>query len=435
MIKYKLICTDCGSEYLKDEVEYVCPDCAVGQRPKHPTLGILKVEYDYKGLKKKFTPAALKRNKIKSQERYIDLLPLDDARLLPPLAIGPTPLEKVERLRSRLRLNGLFIKNDTCLPTGSFKDRASSVVVAKARELKKDIITTASTGNAATALAGMSASVGMKNVIFVPEAAPKAKLTQIAMFGARLVPVKGTYDDAFALSIEATKKFGWYNRSTGFNPYTIEGKKTAAFEIFEQLDFKAPDKVFIPTGDGVILAGTYKGFYDLLQLGLIEKLPQIVCVQAAGSCAIVDAIADNIVAQDFSPANIGRPKGLRYEWNGRLKPSATIADSISVSAPACGNWALKIVRETGGFGVKVTDDEIMAASKELSVYSGIFAEPAAAAAFAGLIKAAKDGRVRQDDTVVVLITGTGLKDIPAAMKVINIPEAIEPDIKLLGHSE
>ncbi len=425
MIKYKLICTDCGSEYLKDEVEYVCPDCAKGQRPKHPTLGILKVEYDYKGLKKKFTPTALKRNKIRSQERYIDLLPLDDAGLLPPLAVGPTPLEKVERLRSRLKLNGLFIKNDTCLPTGSFKDRASSVVVAKARELKKDIITTASTGNAATALAGMSASVGMKNVIFVPESAPKAKLTQIAMFGARLVPVKGTYDDAYALSIEATKKFGWYNRSTGFNPYTIEGKKTAALEIFEQLDFKAPDKVFIPTGDGVILAGTYKGFYDLMKLGLIEKLPQIVCVQADGSCAIVDAIADNIVAQDFSPA----------KWNGRLKPSSTIADSISVSAPACGNWALKIVRETGGFGVKVTDDEIMAASKELSAYSGIFAEPAAAAAFAGLIKAAKEGRVGQDDTVVVLITGTGLKDVPAAMNVINIPASIEPDINLLGHSE
>jgi threonine synthase len=412
MIKYKLICTDCGGEYLKDEVEYVCPDCARGQRPKHPTLGILKIEYDYKGLKKKFTPAALKRNKVGSQERYIDLLPLDDAGLLPPLAVGPTPLEKAERLRSRLKLNGLFIKNDTCLPTGSFKDRASSVVVAKARELKKDIITTASTGNAATALAGMSASIGMKNVIFVPESAPKAKLTQIAMFGARLVPVKGTYDDAYALSIEATRKFGWYNRSTGFNPYTIEGKKTAALEIYEQLDFKAPDKVFIPTGDGVILSGTYKGFYDLMKLGLIERLPQIIPVQAEGSCAIVDAISAAIPLNNICHPN-----------------ASTIADSICVSAPACGNWALKIVRETGGFGVKVTDDEIMSAEKELAAYAGIFAEPAAAAGFAGLIRSAKEGRVGPDDTVVVLITGTGLKDIPAAMKVIEIPPAIEPDIK------
>lgn len=410
MIKYKLICADCGKEYKEGEVEYVCPICAAGQKPMHPTLGVLKTEYDYGAVKKIFTRESLKANRIRGHGRYINLLPLNDISSLPPLDVGPTPLEKVERIRKKLGLESLYIKNDTGLPTGSFKDRASSIVVAKARELKKDIVTTASTGNAATALAGMSASVGQKNVIFVPASAPKAKLTQIAAFGATLIPVKGTYDDAFELSKQATVKFGWYNRNTGYNPYTIEGKKTAALEIWEQLGYRAPDKILIPTGDGVILTGTYKGFYDLKQLGLIGKIPQLIPVQSEGSSAIINALDSG--ADQVTP----------------LEKSQTIADSISVSAPACGRWALKIVRETGGLGIAVPDDEILSAIKELATYSGIFAEPAAAAAYAGLIKGVQTGKVSSSEVVIVMITGTGLKDIPAAMKAVSFPEPIEPDI-------
>lgn len=421
MSNYKLICTDCGKEYKKNDVEYVCPECAKGQRPMEPTLGVLKAEYNYDSIKKRFNTSVLLKNEIRHQGRYAEILPLEHISLLPPLAVGPTPLEIVERVRAKLGLKNLYIKNDTGLPTGSFKDRASSIVVAKAHELKKEIITAASTGNAATALAGMCASVGQKSVIFVPASAPKAKLTQIAMFGARLIPVNGVYDDAFELSKQATKKFGWYNRNTGFNPYTIEGKKTAALEIWEQLGFNAPDKVLIPTGDGVILSGTYKGFYDLKKLGLIDKIPQMIPVQAEGSAAIVNALNMPALRQ----AQGERPA--IYQAN-----ATTIADSISVSAPACGYWALKIVRETEGFGIKVSDDEILAAEKELAGLAGIFAEPAAATAYAGLVKGVKEGKIGSNEMVVVLITGTGLKDIPAAMKVVEMPAPIEPDINAVN---
>ncbi|MBU0506204.1 pyridoxal-phosphate dependent enzyme, partial [bacterium] len=281
-MKYTLKCTKCDKTHNPDNVEYLCPNCQ----------GILRVDYDYEKLKATLTQDVFAENPIRGHGRYIDLLPLEKHTSLPPLDIGPTPLDEVKRLRKHLGLKNLFIKNDTMLPTGSFKDRASSVLVAKAIELGKDIITTASTGNAATALAGMCASVGLKNKIFVPQTAPKAKLAQIAMFGGDLIPIKGTYDQAVALCREATEKFGWYNRNTGFNPYTIEGKKTAALELWEQLGYKAPDKVFIPTGDGVILSGTYKGFYDLKQIGLIDNIPAIIPVQAQGSAAIVRALLE-----------------------------------------------------------------------------------------------------------------------------------------------
>lgn len=407
MTKYTLTCLDCGQQYNPDDVEYVCPVCAKKQKPFYPLMGILRVDYSLNN------PLSPIHDSQRGHARYIDILPLNSADSLPPLDIGPTPLESVLRLRAHLGLKNLFIKNDTGLPTGSFKDRASSVVVAKARELKKDTIATASTGNAATALAGMCASIGMKSVIFVPETAPKAKLAQIAMFGARLIPIKGTYDEAVELSKKACENFGWYNRSTGYNPYTIEGKKTAALEIWEQLGNKAPDSVFIPTGDGVILSGTYKGFYDLKKLGLIAHIPRIIPIQAEGSAAIVNAINAN--ADHVEP----------------LKESKTIADSISVSAPACGNWALKLVRETHGFGITVTDNEIISAIKELATLTGIFAEPAAATAYAGLKKAVFEKRVSTDETVVVLITGTGLKDVPTAMKTVTIPESVEPNISAL----
>lgn len=411
MNKYKLICVDCGKEYKPGDVEYVCPGCSETQKPKRPTKGILKTEYDYENLKKKFVRSVLEKCRVKSQGRYIDLLPLNSVESLPPLEVGPTPLREVCRVREKYGLKNLYIKDDTSLPTASFKDRASSIVVAKARELKKEIVTTASTGNAATALAGMCASVGMESVIFVPESAPKAKLTQIAMFGARLIPVKGAYDDAFELSKEATKKFGWYNRNTGFNPYTIEGKKTAALEIWEQLGYEAPDKILVPTGDGVILAGTYMGFYHLKKLGLIEKMPAMIPVQAEGCSPTVDALLKD--AKGVEP----------------LKKSNTIADSIACSVPVCGNWNLGIVRETGGFGIKVSDAEILSAMKELASLSGVFAEPAAAAAYAGLVKNTKENKFSSKETVVVLITGSGLKDIPSAMKAVDIPAAIVPEIK------
>lgn len=412
-MSYHFQCVDCGKSYEASQVKYVCPLCAPAQKPMEPTRGVLKTIFDYDSIRKRFTKKTLQNSGDDGMSRYIDLLPISDPELLPPLKVGMTPLYEVSRLRKEWGLKNLFIKDDTGLPTASFKDRASSLVVAHARELKVDTVTTASTGNAATALAGMCASVGMKSVIFVPASAPAAKLTQIMIYGASIIPVDGTYDDAFELSIQATREFGWYNRNTAYNPFTIEGKKTAALEMWEQLGYKVPDKIFIPTGDGVILAGIYKGFYDLREMGLIEKLPQLIPVQAEGSAAIVKALEAKL------PEVVS------------LKESHTIADSISVSAPRCGRFALKATRETSGFGVTVSDKEIAGMIATLGRLTGIFAEPAAAAAAAGLHKAVNAGLVEKNETVVVMITGNGLKDVPTAQSVVQLPKSIKPNLNAL----
>ena len=376
-----------------------------------PTKGVLEVLFDYKKLRK-------------------PVLPLKDLSLLPPLKVGPTPLYKDTRLAEGLGFKNLYIKDDTGLPTGSYKDRASSFVVAKARELRKNVIVCASTGNAATALSGMCASVGLNCVIFVPSSAPAAKLTQIAIYGANLIPIKGTYDDAFELSLAATREFGWYNRNTAYNPFTIEGKKSAALEIFDQLGSKAPDKVFIPTGDGVILAGIYKGFKDLKEIGLIDKIPQLIAVQAEGSAVITGFYNSLILSLSKDGGAVAH--GSSFDRLTMSSPRAdchTIADSICVSAPRNASWAVKILKETKGRCVTVTDDEILSAMKRLGSLTGIFAEPAAAASAAGFFKIAEE--LDPKERIVLLITGNGLKDIPAAQQTIRTISPIEPDIKEL----
>lgn len=410
MSKYLFECIDCRKHYVPGEVEYLCPECSAEQKPMQPLNGILKCIYDYEQIAKEIDVGQLEDDKEGGFERYLDLLPITAEDSLPPLITGITPLRNVQRIAHELGLDEVWLKDDTCLPTGSFKDRASSLVVAMAREQGKDVIATASTGNAATALAGMAASMEMESVIFVPEDAPKAKLTQIAVYGGRLIPIKGTYDEAFELSIKACEKFGWYNRNTAFNPYTVEGKKTAALEIWEQFEYSAPDWVIVPTGDGVILAGIEKGFFDLKQVGLIDNVPKLACIQAEGCRPIVDAIENK--------SGIITPE---------LKPK-TIADSISVGVPRAGNWVLNALRDTQGIAISVSDEEILSAISYLGRTTGIFAEPAAATAIAGLKKMASGGMIGSEESVVVLVTGNGLKDVPAAMKSIEIPKAIAPSV-------
>lgn len=407
MTEYRLRCTDCGKGYGAREVEYLCPACTRTRAPGSSPRGVLRVEFT-QPLAAPFPDPAWP-----DARRWHALLPLASPDLLPPLAVGPTPLHRVPRLGAEIGLPGLLVKDDTVLPTGSLKDRASSVVVAKARELGRDTITTASTGNAAVALAAMTASVGARAVILVPKTAPIAKRTQMLVFGATVVPVEGTYDDAYALSLEATAAFGWYNRSTAYNPYTVDGKKTVAFEIWEQLGRKAPDAIVVPTGDGVILAGVHKGFCDLRAAGRVDRLPRLYAVQAEGSSAIVRSL-------DVPGDDVAAHEGAK-----------TIADSICVSVPAAGRWAKRAIRETGGAGLRVTDDEIARAIGRLGRTSGIFAEPAAAAAIAGAARAAERGLVRKDETVVALVTGTGLKDVAAASRAVTMPEPIAPTLEAL----
>jgi threonine synthase len=304
----------------------------------------------------------------------------------------------------------VHLKDDSQNPTWSFKDRASALVSAYAMENKLDTIVTASTGNAGSSIAGICASQNQKAVVIVPEKAPVAKLTQIIMYGATIVPIKGTYDEAFDLSIKATGEFGWYNRNTAYNPLTVEGKKTVSFEIFEQLQFKVPERIFVPVGDGVIIAAVYKGFEDLLKLNMFDSMPVVVAVQAEGS--------DNLV------------RNLNSEYF-RIIQSVTVADSISVDVPRNFHMARKFIHKYEGEAITVSDEEIIAASSVLSKSTGLFAEPAGAAAFAGLLSYIQDGKIGDDSDNVVLLTGSGLKDLKPLTTKLSIPQAVDPSIENL----
>lgn len=399
-----LKCLICGREYSPNEVEYVCP--------LHGDEGILDVQYDYGLIGRRISPASLAEDRNYTIWRYKPLLPIDPDSPVPPLTVGWTPLYQADRLAAGLGLKHVWVKDEGREPSASFKDRASAVAVVKGRERGAAVITTSSTGNAGAALSALCASVGQRNVIFVPESAPPAKIAQLLVYGSTVVLVRGTYDDAFALCSQAAKEFGWYNRNTGFNPYMTEGKKTASLEICEQLGWQAPDRIFVSVGDGCVIGGVHKGLKDLLALGWIDRMPKIMGVQAAGSAALYEAWRTGIDAMQMTPID-----------------AQTIADSISAGLPADRIKGLAAVRETNGAYIKVTDEEILAAIPVLARGSGVFAEPAGAAAYAGLAKAVADGLVDPEERIVVLSTGNGLKDIASARKSVSEPYVVDCDIE------
>jgi threonine synthase len=394
-------CRRCNAELGPDEATYRCPRCS----------GNLDVRCDI---------AQTDRDRIAQSRdpslwRYAPLLPVpvaaDDAG--PLRGVGGTPLYCAPRLAQELGLGRVWLKDEGRMPTGSLKDRASAVVVQRARALGLSPIITASTGNAGVALAAMAPCAGIAAVILVPASAPPAKLAQLQVFGAQLVLVRGSYDDAFDLSEAAAREFGWYCRNTAQNPFTTEGKKTVSFEIAEQLGWRAPDRVFVSVGDGNILVGVHKGFSELLALGFIDRMPKIMGVQAEGSSPIARAF---------------------LAGSDRIEPcqTNTLADSIAAGRPADGERALAAVRETGGAFVIVSDDQILEAIPKLGRAAQVFAEPAAAAAYAGLDALARAGELASDEEVVVLVTGTGLKDVGAAMRAVpGAPPSIEPSLSAL----
>jgi len=402
-----LKCLICGKTYGVAEIEYVCPD--------HGDEGIVDVQYDYDLIGRRFSQSDLLHSTDHTIWRYKPLLPIKSEAAVPPLTVGWTPLYRTDRLAAELGLKHLWLKDDGRLPTASFKDRASAIAVVKAQEKGAKVVTTASTGNAAAALSGLCASVKQPNVIFVPETAPQAKITQLLVFGSTVMLVKGTYDDAFELCLQAAQAYGWYNRNTGYNPYMSEGKKTVSYEICEQLGWRAPDRIFVSVGDGCIIGGVHKGLKDLLALGWIDRMPKLVGVQAEGSAYLYQAWAqgENILTKPPITAH-------------------TVADSISAGLPRDRIKALAAVTETGGAYLTVTDDEILAAIPALARGCGVFAEPAGAAAYAGLVKAINQGLVASDERIVVINTGNGLKDVASAMKAVDRvgtqPHRVEPNL-------
>jgi threonine synthase len=413
MASFTFVCSECGGRYAEGAVRYVCPICSTRQVPGGVTRGVLRVELDE-------IPERWPAARGHDPGALVVFLPVASPVSLPPFRVGGTPLLPVPALRRELGMPHLWVKDETRNPSGSTKDRASLLVVAKAIEYGLDTVATASTGNAASALAAVAAAAGLRAVVFVPASAPPAKLAQAATYGARVVPVAGSYDEAFELSIAACEKFGWYNRNTAFNPFTIEGKKTAALEIASDLKPEAPDVVLVPTGDGVVISGLAKGFADLVQGGLLHRRPRLLAVQPAGSPAIARALRSG--AKAISP----------------VTDAASVADSLVVNAPRNAIMALAEVRASGGAGVLVSDDEILDAMGRLARTTGVFAEPAAAAALAGLFAALEEGLVARDERAVLLVTGTGLKDVPAAMRRVSIPKPVPPDLeaveRLLGES-
>ncbi len=409
MTTFSYRCSHCGATYAAADVTYTCPECG----------GNLDVLLDYDALKPEAErlfaePAGAKEASL---WRYLPLLPVGDpgGEGTPLRRAGWTPTYTLPRLAASLGLQHFWLKDESPNPTASFKDRASAVVVARAREIGAEVVITASTGNAGAALAGMAAAVGHKAIILAPKTAPQAKIAQLLVFGAQVVLVDGTYDDAFDLSVAAAEKLGWYCRNTGYNPFTAEGKKTAAFEIYEQVIRPHGLKrlsVFIPVGDGNIISGVYKGFWDLHRLGLLETMPRLFGVQAEGSAAIAKAWAAG--SEEIAPV-----------------AAHTLADSISVDLPRDGFRALRAVKETNGAYITVPDEAILAAIAEVGK-TGVFPEPAAATAFAGLKAALAQGLIAPDEPVLVLSTGSGLKDVGAAMKAVPAAPVVPPDLDALS---
>jgi threonine synthase len=404
-------CSACGAEYGPQESLYLCPRDG----------GCLEVVQDRERIRRECDPGRWRGFGTEpSHWRYLPLLPVAEpgGRGTAFRRVGCTPLYELPALRARRHLRQLWLKDEGRNPTASLKDRASSLVVARAREIEAPMLVTASTGNAGAALAGMAACLGVPAVILAPRDAPRAKIVQMLIYGARVMLVEGSYDQASALAVEASRELGWHCRNTGYNPFSAEGKKTAALEIWESLclgELRSGGGgalcIFVPVGDGNIIAGVHKGFRDLQELGWLEQMPRLFGVQAEGSAAIAAAFRQGT------------------EQIQRVR-AQTVADSICVDQPADGLRALRAARATGGAYLTVSDERILGAVAELG-QAGVFAEPAAAAAYAGALAAVEQGLVGTEEPLLLLCTGSGLKDVPAAERVAAEAPVIEPTLAAL----
>ncbi|NWF89561.1 MAG: threonine synthase [Ignavibacteriaceae bacterium] len=413
---YSYQCFSCKSEFSKLHIEneqhYLCPNCGKAEKSK-PLNGVLQFFYDYESIRKTIS----KKNFLEFNPGkfwlYPQLWPLDYScrRNFAFISkVSQSQLENIQATSSPIiqvsyKKNNLLIFDDTRNPTLSYKDRASALVALKAIQLGIKEISAASTGNAGSSLAGICARLGIKSHIFVPEKIPLGKRIQIQSFGANIYLVKGDYDQAFDLCLEISKAKGWYNRNTAYNPLTIEGKKSAAFDMFISLKGKMPDCIFVPVGDGVIISGLYKGLWELKQLGWISKLPKLVAVQASGSDALVRYI---------------KTKKFIY------KPAQTIADSIHAGAPRNLFMAANAITKTNGYAISVTDSEIINAQKISAKEFGILIEPAAAASLAGYLKLVRANKISPREKSLLMFTGNGLKDQASLINWNDEPKSYSP---------
>ncbi|SFQ17820.1 MULTISPECIES: threonine synthase [Halolamina] len=393
-----LECTLCGETYDPDQVIYTCPN-------HDGVAGILGVVYDYDRIAECFDEPL--DGAIDSQWKYRAFLPVADDVEPVTLGEGGTPLLDAPRLGDELGVD-LRVKDDGRNPTGVLKDRATSVSLTKAREFGREIVTCASTGNAAASLAGFAARGGMDCRLFVPGDAPEGKLAQPLVYGADVLGVEGSYDEAYDLSMEVTERFGWYNRNAAVNPFQVEGKRTVGHELAEQTREDVPDWLVFSMGDGCTIAGGWKGFREFRDLGFVDEAPKMLGVQAEGASAIHDTFQAHDDVEEVAD---------------------TVADSIAVGRPRNTVKACRALEESGGDSVLVSDEEILAGEALLGRTEGVYAEPAGAAPVAGVRKARQEGIIDEGESVVVVVTGNGLKDTESAMRAAGEVVSIAPDIQ------
>ncbi len=402
----KMVCSRCGKVYDPREGHLMCDK---------RDLGRLDIYYDYEKVKESLTKASL-ASRTHDTWRWKELMPAFERHAVR-LGEGGTPLIKATRLAEKYGLSNLYIKDETRNPTGSFKDRSMAVSVAKAVELGVKVDTTASSGNAAAALAAYSAKAGIKTVAFVLSTASVSKVAQLKLYGASVIKVKGIEkgeDPSVKMMLAANERWGWYTSPSfgPFNPYQVEGPKAISFELAEQFNWQPYDWMLVPTGSSCLLAGLWKGVRDLRETGLTDYYPGLVPVQPAGNSPLIRAIK----------------AGLSFDQIEPEKSPRTIASGLSDPYPWDGDAALEGVKKTGGTGESATDDEIAQAVRDLAKYEGIFAEPSGAAALGALKKLIDNRVIDRGDRVVVLVTGSGFKDLNFAQSLYTPPPEIEPDI-------
>jgi threonine synthase len=372
---------------------------------------MMTIQYDYSAIREGLSKESL-ASRSPTLWRYNELLPISEKRNTISLSEGYTPLVAAERMGPSLGLSHLLLKDETRLPTGSLKDRCATVSISKAVESGVQAVVVSSSGNGASSMAAYSARAGIACYVFVPAEAPMNKLAQSMAYGARVTKVKGGVAGTDVVAGMVGKQKGWPNLSTAttFNPYALQGQKTGAYEIVEQLGWRAPDWVVLPVGSGNVLAGQWEGFKDLQHLGLIDRVPRLAAVQAAGCAPFTDAFRRGLSAAEVKP------------WEN----SQTIAGGVRDEYPFDVELALPALRESGGTAVTVTDREILEVMGSIARSEGIFVEPTGAVAPAGLKRLKEENAINKDDVVVAMLTGSGLKDPQHLGKMVPEPLIIEP---------
>jgi threonine synthase len=393
-------CINCGSEYSIDEIVYFCKKCG----------DLLEIKYDRSEL-----AGALKKSQWRdaplSVWRYRDFMPISDPSKIVSLNEGGTGLHLCKRLAKHLGIRQLYVKNEGENPTGSFKDRGMTVGVTKALELGVKSVICASTGNTSASLAAYAAKAGLLCAVLIPSGKiAYGKLSQAMIYGAKVIQVRGNFDESLDIVLKLSEKHRSIYLLNSINPFRIEGQKSLGYEICDQLNQDAPDRIVVPVGNAGNISAIWKGFTEFHELGVVKSLPKMTGIQAAGSAPIAQAIKNGM--DTIVP--VAAPE--------------TVATAIRIGAPVSWKKAMNAIRESHGTAETVTDAEILDAQKTLARVEGLFVEPASASSIAGLKKLRENGEIDKDERVVCVTTGHGLKDPDTAVKMSEKPVEVDAEI-------